>query len=283
MNNMLILSALASSHGYSAQAFHNFAGSLASTGFKGKIVMMTTEENYDNHSLGNLEKDYSCLAFKFIQPLEDYGNINCYRYGYFREFLGSLTENHDYVMLTDSRDVIFQRDISSYPFDSAYDLFLAEEEKLIKDCGINSGWIQDLFGNSVLQELENKTVICSGTTIGKQRAILEYLDIMIDIVSNVEDQHIKKFGNLGGIDQGIHNYIYYKNLLPGLNIKPMHNQCNLIYTVGHVAGDDEHRQFLNSESKFINKEGRLCYCVHQYDRLDYELLRKFNRFSNYII
>jgi hypothetical protein len=281
MNNMLILSALASSHGYSIQTFRNFAGSLASTGFDGEIVMMTTEKNYHNHGLRKLEGDYPCLQFKFIPELEDYRNINCYRYGFYHEYLISHAEYYDYVMIADSRDVIFQRDISQYPFDSQYDLFFAEEEKIIKDCGINSGWILDLFGKDVLDEIENRIVLCSGTTIGKYHAILQYLEVMAEAVSKVESEFLARFGSLGGIDQGIHNYIHYKDLLTGLNIKTMHNNQNLIYTVGHVASDSKPRTFLNAESKFINRSGLVCYCVHQYDRLDKEILQSFNHYSNY--
>ena len=280
---MLILSTLASSHGYSAETFRNFAGSLANTGFSGKIEMITTEKNYENHGLKKLEDDYHCLSFAFIPELEDFRNVNCYRYSFYHEYLISLTEKYDYIMLADSRDVIFQRDISQYPFDQQYDLFFAEEEKVIRDCGINSGWIMDLFGQDALNEMKGNTILCSGTTIGKHHAILEYLDVMTKAVLEVKNTFLENHGYLGGIDQGIHNYIYHTGLLRNLNIKTMHNRENLIYTVGHVSNDSKHRDFLNRDSQFINEFGVLCYCVHQYDRLDKEVLQTFNRFSSFEI
>jgi len=235
---------------------------------------MVTEDNFNDLSLVELEEKYAGLNFHIIPNLEEYRDINCYRYQYYYEYLNSRADKYDYVMLSDSRDVFFQRDISKYPFDPRIDLFFAEEEKLIKDCGINSGWILDLFGSAALEELKQKVVLCSGTTVGRTHAITRYLSVMNDYVTKVEDEFHQRFGNLGGIDQGIHNYIYYKNQLSDLTVKTMHNNENLFYTIGHVAGDDKNRPFLNDESHFINENGQLCYCVHQYDRLDEAVLRR---------
>ena len=107
--------------------------------------------------------------------------------------------------------------------------------------------------------------------------------MMTKAVLEVKNRFLENHGSLGGIDQGIHNYIYHTGLLRNLNIKTMHNRENLIYTVGHVSNDSKHRDFLNRDSQFINEFGVLCYCVHQYDRLDKEVLQTFNRFSSFEI
>jgi hypothetical protein len=277
MNKMLVLTALTCPEGYSKHIYHTFAGSLAGTGFNGDIIIMVTKNNFDELNLVQLEEIYPCLRFHTIPNLKEHRDINCYRYHFYNEYLNTRADEYEYVMLSDSRDVIFQRDISEYPFDPRVDLFFAEEEKLIKDCGINSGWILDLFGSETLEELKNNVVLCSGTTVGRTYAITRYLAMMANYVTNVEDQFHHRFGYLGGIDQGIHNYIYYKNLLPELTIKTMHNNENLFYTIGHVANDDKNRQFFNDESQFINTDGQLCYCIHQFDRLSDSVLGRKNR------
>ncbi|MEO2176619.1 MAG: hypothetical protein ABGY96_21270 [bacterium] len=272
MRKMLVLTALTCSHGYPKSTYHTFVGSLAATGFKGDIVIVVSENNYSDLNLSEIKDQYACLNFYTIQNLQEYRDINCYRYRYYYEILQSQANKYDYVVLSDSRDVLFQRDISEYPFDPETDMFFAEEEKLIKDCVFNSGWILDLFGQKTLEDLKSKVVLCSGTTVGKTHAIMNYLALMNKHVTNVEDEFHQRFGHLGGVDQGIHNYIYYKNELPELAIKTMHNSENLFYTIGHVAKDDANRKFLNSESQFINKDGQLCYCIHQFDRLDESVL-----------
>lgn len=274
MTKVLVLTALTCPGGFPRQIYHRFAGSLVQTGFPGNIVFMVTDSNYRERSLAELEKQYPGVRFHLIPELDEYKDINCYRYRYYYDYLVSIDNEFDYVMLSDSRDVYFQRDISRYPFDAEIDLFLAEEEKLIGDCGINSGWIADLFGNPVLEELKQQPVLCSGTTIGKVTAIKDYLTLMTRHVTRVEDEFHCRFGNLGGIDQGIHNYIYYRNQLADLSIRTMHNTDNLFYTIGHVASDDKDRRFLNDESQFINSNGELCYCIHQFDRLDQAILRQ---------
>lgn len=280
---MLVLATLASRPGYDLQTFRNFAGSLVETGFDGKIAVITTQSNFENQGLDKLEDDYPCLEFIFVPEITDYENINCYRYGYYREYLASLDETFESIMLTDARDVIFQRDISQYPFDQNYDLFFAEEEKVIKDCSINSGWIRNLYGQEVLEALRKDVVLCSGTTIGKFEAVCTYIDCMEACIHAVQDRIFDQFGHLGGIDQGVHNYIYYRQLLPELKIKSTSNSENMVYTVGHVAGDEPGRPFLNDEFRFINQSGQECYCVHQYDRLPRSLLDVFNANSEFSI
>ena len=214
------------------------------------------------------------------QPADD-RDINCDRYRHFHRYLAAVADDYDRVMLSDSRDVLFQRDISGYPFDPAADLYFVEEEKRIGDCPINSGWILDLYGPAAQLALENRTVLCSGTTFGRPWAVLAYLDAMVNEIDAVADRFRERFGYLGGIDQGIHNSLYYNDRLPDLNIRTAHNRDNLVYTIGHVAGDDPARQFLDARSRFINQQGSLCYCIHQFDRLAQGVRRAFSQASRY--
>jgi len=280
---MLILTALTSQGGFGRQIYRNFAGSLDATGFKGDVVFLTTLREIAASKLSTLQDEIDCLKFSPIPGPGDNRDINCYRYRHYYDYLRSRSGDYDYVMLSDSRDVIFQRDISKYPFHPETDLFLAEEEKLIGECGINSGWIFDLYGENWRQALKNKTVLCSGTTIGRPPAMLQYLEIMLEHIERVDEEFHERFGYLGGIDQGIHNYLYHANKLTGLSVKTMHNQDNLFYTIGHVAHDDRDRVFLDEQSKFINQDGKLCYCIHQFDRLDEHIRRAFNQNSPFSV
>jgi hypothetical protein len=283
MTKMLIMSALSSPDGYARQVFQTFAGSLLATGFDGDITIMTSHNEATSAELSSLPQEYEGLRFSTIPVLKEYRDINCYRYRYYLEYLAPRVQDYEYVMLSDARDVFFQRDISHFPFDSDVDMFFAQEEKLIGECPINSGWILDLYGAECLSELKTRPVLCSGTTIGSPKAIIKYLNAMIEHVERVDTEFHNRFGYLGGIDQGIHNFLFYKGVLTELHIKPMHNSENMVYTIGHVAQDDKQRAFLNSEHKFINREGNLCYCVHQHDRLDEDVRRAFNQHSRFSI
>ena len=283
MNRMLILTTLTSRSGFNNQTYRNFVGGLDATGFKGDVVFLTTFEEIINGNLSTLQSEIDCLSFSTIPRPPDDRDTNCYRYLHYYNYLKSRSDNYDYVMLSDSRDVIFQRDISTFPFDADSNLFLAEEEKLIGECGTNSGWILDLYGEAWLKTLERRTVLCSGTTIGRMPAMLKYLELMIEEINRVDDEFHEKFGYLGGIDQGIHNYLYHAGKLNGLKARTMHNQDNLFYTIGYVAEDDPERVFLDDQSRFINQDGNLCYCIHQFDRLDSSIRQAFNEKSHFSI
>jgi len=283
MNRMLVLAALTSAHEFTKDTYRRFAGSLAATGFDGSIVIFTTAREIADGDLLELQDEIDRLTLSAIAEMADPGDINCYRYRHFRDYLTSRVDDFDHVMLSDARDVIFQRDISRYPFAPDADLFLAEEEKLIGDCPINSGWILDLYGPVHLEDLKQRPILCSGTTLGSPPAMLRYLDAMIEQVETFDAEFRRRFGHLGGIDQGMHNGLYHMDLLPGLRMRPVPNSENMVYTVGHVAHDDSERPFLDGEGRFINQHGELCYCVHQFDRLDVEVRDAFNRTARHAI
>ncbi|GAH10449.1 unnamed protein product, partial [marine sediment metagenome] len=125
-----------------------------------------THQEIQDGELFKLQDEIPCLTSIAIPRMDEDRDINCYRYRYFYKYFRPKINDFEYVMLTDSRDIIFQRDVSKYPFASETDLFFADEEKLIGDCPINAGWIRDLYGTDILSELKSKTILCSGTTIG---------------------------------------------------------------------------------------------------------------------
>jgi len=60
-----------------------------------------------------------------------------------------------------------------------------------------------LFGQKVIDELEDKPIICSGVTFGGFSPIINYLEKMMIYLA----LHHKP----NGYDQVIHNYIIHKN------------------------------------------------------------------------
>jgi hypothetical protein len=280
---MLILTTLTTGGKFPTEICRRFVGSLAATGFDGKVVMFTTVDEIRKANLLDLEREFECLTFCALPKAVQKPDINCLRYLYFYDYLMTHAEEHDLVMLSDSRDVIFQRDISRYPFSSHADLHVAEEEKLIGDCAINAGWIQNLYGEDCLSNLKDRTVLCSGTTIGSPQAMLLYLDAMTEQIAVHRKAYYQKYGHAGGLDQGIHNYLFYKSSLSDLNIERVSNSEDMIYTIGHVAIDDPNRVFFDHAGRFINLNKQLPYCIHQFDRLDQRTRQIFNKNAPYPI
>jgi hypothetical protein len=273
---MLVLSTLIGAGAFPIQVYQRFAGSLARTGFKGKIVMMVAQSDYDDLGLQQLEERYPSLAFEIIAPPEDSADINCYRYFDYAEYLRRCVEEYDYVMLSDSRDVLFQRDISSYPFEPGVDLFVFEEEEAIARCAINAGWIREIFGPRVLDLIGHNAILCSGTTIGTSSAMSDYVEKMCQAIADADEPYRERFGSLGGIDQGIHNYLCYAGKLSHLVMKRMCNSDALVLTLSQVALLDPQRKLLNGDGMFVTRSGEPCFCVHQFDRVTAHVRDEFN-------
>ena len=71
------------------------------------------------------------------------------------------------------------------------------------------------------------------------------------------------------LDQGIHNYILYMNIL-NLNIKLLSNDDNFVNTIGTGI------KLLNNQNQIININNDVSYIVHQYDRMDKDKLIKLS-------
>ena len=65
------------------------------------------------------------------------------------------------------------------------------------------------------------------------------------------------------MDQGIHNYMVYYDLLKPFSVKVLNNRDNLVNTIGISP-----HKLLNSENRIVNCNNDVSYIVHQYDRGD---------------
>jgi hypothetical protein len=117
-------------------------------------------------------------------------------------------------------------------------------------------WLKSQFGQDVLDELANYTISCAGTTLGDLAGIMEYLSTMVLLSMNALS--LREHDG----DQGIHNYIFYKNLLSSAAIHE--NRRGPVMTMGAMKPEQAH---LNVEGWVVNDDGSIPCALHQYDRL----------------
>jgi hypothetical protein len=193
-------------------------------------------------------------------------HVNNHRFFAKQKYLHALPFTSDYLLLCDFRDVLFQKNIETYPFDSSVDLYgFLEGIKINQDMKYNTFWLQSLeklFNENFYDAISNNNVICCGTTIGNVSAIRKYVDRMCDTI-------IKHNINLN-LDQGIHNYMFYLNKLDNITVKLLSNEDNLVNTVGCDV------QAVNEQGHIVNKNNEVSYIVHQYDRFSLDLKQKIN-------
>jgi hypothetical protein len=109
--------------------------------------------------------------------------------------------------------------------------------------------------STIIERIQNKPIVCSGTTFGTLNGIKSYVDSMCEYMST------KIPTDYAGLDQGIHNYLIHCGLLKNINIKVLPTEDLLFNTLqyGH--------KFMNGASQLVNKNKEVSYIVHQWDRL----------------
>jgi hypothetical protein len=187
------------------------------------------------------------IAAKFM-------NVYCVRFPLYYIHLARNRGKYANVMITDVRDVIFQRDPFDFDLGDEVCCFLEDPRELIKDCEYNTKWLNLGIGRGAVEEVGDNVVSCSGVTLGSYRAMMHYLEVM-----NEQMMRLKSHPN--GMDQGVHNYVLYKRQLKGVRLFP--NGLGPVLTMGKTT--DLPTKF-DAEGRVLNDDGTIPAVLHQYDR-----------------
>ena len=214
------------------------------------------------------KKDYKTKEFlkkynsNFLEINDHKYDVQIKRYSYYKEILKK--NNYKKIFLFDSRDIYFQADPFKYNYKGEINFFL--EDKKIKDCEFNSNWFLKAYGKEEFNKICNNVISCSGTTLGSQKGITEYLNLMIENSNKYKyKKKLKYFLTFRrdkggrGVDQAYANYIAHNNLIQ--NTCLYKNESGPIATVYHLK---EIR--FNEKSQLINKLNEPYAVVHQYDK-----------------
>lgn len=219
---------LTTSIGYGPGELSIFWDSLIETGFKGDVVIVSNDCNF----LSNAE----------TIPDPDNGYpVNSRRFLAYSEFLKGVDEP---VVITDIRDVIFQKNPEQFMPTDGLNVFEEAEGKRIIDCGYNFMWMDELGVN----KWNLKPIICSGVTSGSN--IYDYCREMWDRLIGAP--------TIAGIDQAVHNDLIYSGLPAAIH----KNEDAEVYTVGHLPLESVEVR----DGFILNKSGETPCMVHMYDR-----------------
>jgi hypothetical protein len=254
---------LAACCGYPRKVYERFVGSLFDTGFAGAAVLFVAEG--DLPAVGPVAARHPGFSVQVL-PKSDV-QLALQRYAAMRDFLRSIDAPNAArrVLLSDARDVLFQRDWSAHPAIAGDgDLWVFAEDETIGNCRFNSSWLAQIDA-ALPQALAHERILCSGTTNGSGAGILAYLDAMT-AVGDV----LARAGRAGlvGQDQGNHNFLVRTGRLAGLRPRVLTNDDNLINTVGYGW------KAVDAEGRAVNARGERSWVVHQYDRFDEALGRR---------
>ncbi|HWB58055.1 MAG TPA: hypothetical protein VG733_01120 [Chthoniobacteraceae bacterium] len=172
----------------------------------------------------------------------------------YHDFLTEHGHEFENVLVTDCRDVFFQRDPFSDNLGPGLHCFLEAKTQTIGGSPANSVMMRGSFGPETLAELADKRVSCAGTVMGDVESMRLYLRHMVELSAAGPTM-------FGGSDQGVHNFIVHRGKVPGVHVHD--NYDSTVFTGGCEA---EQSYRWNAKDEIVRDDGQPYPVLHQHDR-----------------
>ena len=298
--------------GYQQKEFARFVSTLRMTGYGGDIVLATEPEHRMKSGVAKyLEREkvlaygfeYACVKKKRRRLLMTPAGCtltNWYkdgdtrgprplalaRYEMYRSWLLNYASS-SWGIVFDFRDTFFQKDpftlVDRSPGQPNLHLFAENRQvKTVGNCVFNSGWLR-CWGKQTPRQFSNRSVVCSGSTMGSRDALLAYTERMIEEFDAMQC-HMTPARTES--DQGYHNYLYDSGKLAALpEVDVVHHEQGyggLVNTIGamngfrvpkHMKGPlDTFWKIRDEKGYLLEWNGQRSAVVHQWDRFYKELV-----------
>jgi hypothetical protein len=199
-------------------------------------------------------------------------SVHARRYAVYLDFLRRRPSRYDQVMISDVRDVVFQRN----PFDGIASpkchFYLESATRIIGEDPTNSRWVRGCLSEAEAERLAACRISCSGITIGGTAAIVGYLERMVARIRVLPWRIYRKIGH--GYDQAIHNYLVH--LAPEIDGIVVENNRH----IATMALEPRAFYRLDRESLIRGPDHHLFAICHQYDRFPDLLKAVETRFAS---
>jgi hypothetical protein len=183
-------------------------------------------------------------------------SVHCVRILFYQALLREVP-HYSQIMLTDVRDVIFQRDPFEFSLEATLHCVLEERSQTLSSCPHNSAWIRSFYGEGGLAAIGHNPISCNGTVFGTHTGISAYLDLMAEELSAPHNPAPRTFG----IDQAIHNHLLWSGRLPDARLHE--NRQGPVMTMAYMDASQIQR---SPQGEVVNDDGRAVHVLHQYDR-----------------
>jgi len=242
--------------GYHAGDVRPFLRSLRETGFCGRTVLFVTPTTRGLREMAALGAE----TVPFARPAESaHVPYNAWRFFLCREFLGGLFRlglAPERVLLTDVRDVVFQRDPFSFPWPDGLSVFMEDRATRLADCPHMERWTLGHLGAEALCAMGGRLVSCSGTIMGDAASVRHWLERMCEGLLPFDPPETR---GMAGYDQAVHNHLLHRGSLGEVSV--FHNDGPVL-TLGRLPAPPG----LDEDGNVLNEAGEPALIVHQYDR-----------------
>ena len=256
MKNVVIGTAL----NYGVEHIKNFILSFRKFNKDDDIILIYNIYTPESESFF-LENNVKIIDFN---PYESFpGHVVSSR---FLKYLDIVNHFKDYkhFLLADVRDVFFQ----SNPFDNLPEgeflyAFTEDPGLSIEKEHFHINMISNLFGQQTLDQLAGKKIICSGTILGTNEKMMNWLIVFRDYLMQVQTNKPEICYEML-LDQVIANHIYYFQD-NGKEIQ-LKDNGDIVGTIGLCLTHPEHVDDMKFENGVIYLNGKIPAIIHQYDR-----------------
>lgn len=224
--------------------------------------MVLFMENYSDFTRFQLEqvKDKPFGGKIIIEPVPSELNsmhpANS-RWKIFADYIKNLDDKYEQILVSDTRDVIFQGNVFECFKDQKNYLCYAEDFGDVGGkicCGVHD-WIEEGFGKEEAAKMDDKNCICPGTVIGTATEMQIFAQAMWDNIPAGADFY--------GLDQALQIYIVYNDLVSVKN--EIFSDCcsgdilssEWFHTLNSIKVDGEN---------ILRGDGKIPALVHQYDK-----------------
>lgn len=227
--------------GYSQSHVRPFFKSLYESGYTGRVLFFADggaakeAEKWDADVRPCPPLKVKVHSDRFLCLEEAISEINC-----------------EGVLLTDTRDVIFQKDPSIALPSKGLHVFEEDKSMTLGSCPYNSEWLRLGYGGNILRNLGHFPISCVGTTCGDLLSVHHYLDNLRREIERIQPKTHKPQ------DQAAHNYLIRKKLKATV----WDNEEGEAYTVGYIPRGSVKMV----DDKIVNRVGKVPTVIHQWDR-----------------
>ncbi|MEI6316776.1 MAG: hypothetical protein WCO65_03595 [bacterium] len=255
-----------------------FVSSLKHSGYKDKTIFFYNNIDDDtlkklashNIELIKFEEKFPYLEEKYSKDMgiltKDLvleKNFFSFRYVVYYLFLRNSTQNYENIMLTDIRDVVFQKDPFDFEINGKLCCFLESEEWPIKKSEHNAVGILKSYSKEEMDKIGDNLIACAGTIIGSGQEMKNYVTLLLEEFIKLKN----KFAD----DQFIFNYLLWNGMLP--NSATFKNHYSPVLTLGY-----EKKVYTNKAGQITDRFGKVVNTIHQYDRHGFTQLK----YGNYV-
>lgn len=241
---------MGAAYGYSPSHLEPFVKSLRRN-WSGDCLLVTSPLDDGSREFFN---KHDVITFELEDAIKNPKDLQTLRYPIYKSILDNHFYDVEQILITDARDVVFQDDPFKGSKGCSLEFFL--EPSLFRNCRANWPWIGGLYGREGMEMVQDHYIVCSGTTIGTRKGLVDYLDIMIKEIERISATGRKVYP---GEDQPIHNYLIYSGQFKDYVLH--HNGEGPVSTLNHQSNFT-----FNRTGEMLNKDGSPIPVVHQWDR-----------------